>query len=166
MQHPNPQHRGSPRHRRHGGARLRRAMFTTRTVPTETATATMQLVCVGRCFQWAATRGETIDALPGWATEETSPYPDKPGSGGRRRWESRSGCEHGPTLTSSVVAGLAGRTPAITRRRWMILPFETRAPIAARCASPGSVPARPNDIRSGSRRSQESLYAALTVQKI
>ena len=32
-------------------------------------------------------------------------------------------------------------------------------------ASDGSVPAPPNDIRSGNRRSQESLYAALTLEK-
>ncbi len=34
---------------------------------------------------------------------------------------------------------LPDRTTAITRRRWVILPFLIRAPIAARCASHGSL---------------------------
>jgi hypothetical protein len=46
----------------------------------------------------------SIRALLVWFAERTSPYPDKPGSGGGRKPETRSGSDQGSTLASSVVA--------------------------------------------------------------
>ena len=54
------------------------------------------------------------DARAAWRRQpmitETSPHPDEPGGGGEFREGQRSGCEHGSTVASTVVALDAGLT--------------------------------------------------------
>jgi len=95
----------------HGGACLRRAMFRTRNATRPTAAPPRSLPA------WSDVPGRMLrlaDARAAWRRQpmvtETSPHPDEPGGGGEFSQGQRSGCEHGSTVASTVVALDAGLT--------------------------------------------------------
>jgi len=86
-------------------------MFSTRNAPRPTAAPPRSLPA------WSDVPGRILplaDARAAWRrppmVTETSPHPDEPGGGGEFSERQRSGCEHGSTVASTVVASEARLT--------------------------------------------------------
>jgi len=86
-------------------------MFSTRNATRPTAPPPRSLPA------WSHVPGTILplaDARAAWRrppmVTETSPHPDEPGGGGEFSERQRSGCEHGSTVASTVVASEARLT--------------------------------------------------------
>ena len=97
-----------PRRQRHGGACLRRAMFITRNASIQhpARPATTQLACVERC----SLRVAAVRRTPRRVRRKHRPTRTSRAVAGSVRRATRSGCEHGSTVASTVVAPDVGRT--------------------------------------------------------
>jgi hypothetical protein len=102
--------RGSRSRQGHGGACLRRAMFSTRKPTCPNASPLRGLPAwsdvPGRMLRLPDVRGAPLRQP---SVTETPPHPDEPGGGGESSEGRCSGCEHGSTVASTVVAKIQRR---------------------------------------------------------
>ncbi len=92
----------------HGGACLRRAMFSTGKAPRPTDSPPGSLPAwrdvAGRMWRLAYIRGVSLNQP---SVTETPLHPDEPGGGGEFSEGRSSGCEHGSTVASTGVAKIS-----------------------------------------------------------